>query len=140
MSNGTNTPVSADDIFDAANTMKERFVALIKAIGDEIEEIFGNAAAAGHEPTAAEKATIESRRADQRRLRNSLNELAFATLEKLDNSAELETLRTRLTAVNAELKDDLQRLKSIARYAEIAAKAADGLTQLAIKAAATLAK
>ena len=46
-----------------------------------------------------------------------------------------QVLQGKLKAVNAGLKDDLARLKNIARYAEIAGKVADALTKLAEMAA-----
>jgi hypothetical protein len=126
---------SADEVFAAATAMKEQFENLKSAIDDQVEEIFRNATSARRDPTAAEKAQIESLRADQDKIDESLEALAFATLRKLDNSADIATLRAKLKEVSAGLKDDLKRLKNIARYAEIAGKVADALTKLAEMAA-----
>ena len=62
--------------------------------------------------------------------------LAFVTLPRLDASADEAELKNKLDSVKDELDDDINRLKNIARYAKIAAKVADGLTQLAIKVTA----
>ena len=96
------------------------------------------ASSAGREPSAAERARIESFRADQAKCRKSLDALAFATLRKLDNSADVTALQGQLKTVNSGLSDSLNRLKKIAAIAQIAAKVADGLTQLAEKAAGAL--
>jgi hypothetical protein len=129
---------SANAIFAAATATKDNFDALIDGIDDEVDKIFDGAASAGREPTAAEKTRIESLRADQAKLRKSEDALAFATLRKLDNSADVVALQSQLQTVNAGLKDCLGRLRKIAAIAQIAAKVADGLTQLAEKAAGAL--
>ncbi|HVO16132.1 MAG TPA: hypothetical protein VMV26_13010 [Alphaproteobacteria bacterium] len=129
---------SADAIFAAATEMKDRFDALIDGIDDEVDKIFDAASSAGREPNAAEKARIDQLGADQAKLRKSQDALAFATLRKLDNSADVVALQSQLQTVNAGLKDCLGRLRKIAAIAQIAAKVADGLTQLAEKAAGAL--
>jgi hypothetical protein len=66
--------------------------------------------------------------------------LAFVTAARLDNSDDVKQLREKLKSINANLNDDLERLKKIAIYAAIAAQVADGLAQLAEQVAAAAAK
>lgn len=129
---------SADAIFAAATETKDRFDALIDGIDDQIDEIFDAASSAGREPSAADQARIAQLRTDQDKLERSLDALAFATLRKLDNSADVAMLREKLKSVNAGLADNIARLKTIARIAKIAGQVADALTKLAEKAAAAM--
>ena len=66
--------------------------------------------------------------------------LAFVTAQRLDNTAEIDHLLRQVQAINAGPVDDLNRLKKIERYAEIAAKVADGLARAAEKLARLAAK
>ena len=67
-------------------------------------------------------------------------ELGFATAARLDNSDDVKELREKLKSINANLRDDVNRLKKIATYAAIAAQIADGLTKLAEQVAGAVAK
>lgn len=129
---------SADAIFAAATVVKDNFNELIDGIDDEVDRIFDDASSAGRQPNAAEKARMNLLRADQEKLRKSLDSLAFATARNLDNSADIATLQSAITTVNAGLKGSLKRLDKIAAIAAVAAKVAAGLEQLAEEAAGAL--
>ena len=140
MPNGKIDAQSAQAIFDEAIKVRDGLGDLISQIAAEDKEIQRTAARANRPLTPAEEAHRDKLDADRGRLRQALDDLSFETLERLDNSADVAELKDKLDSVNDGLKADLNRLKNITRYAEIAAKVLDALTQLAIKAAKTLAK
>lgn len=131
---------SAQAIFDEAIKVRDGLGDLISQIAVEDKEIQRTAARANRPLTPAEEAHRDKLDAHREKLRQALDDLSFETLERLDNSADVTELKGKLDSVNDDLKAELGRLKNIAHYAEIAAKVLDALTQLAIKAAAALAK
>jgi hypothetical protein len=107
---------------------------------NDIDEIVLAAALEGRPLSEAEKQRRRALRAEQSEVQDAFRALAFVTLARLDQSAELAALHAKMTGINAVLADDLDRLKDIARYATIAARVADGLAQLAAKVAAAAAR
>ena len=89
--------------------------------------------------TNVEKARRKALRASQSDVGDALAALAFATLARLDSSADVLELQGKLDEINDNLVDDLTRLKNIARYAAVAAQVADGLAVLAEQVAGALA-
>ena len=108
-------------------------------IQGEIDEILLGAAKEGRPLSDDDKVRRKKLRGEQASVQNAFAELAFATLARLDKSSGVAELKGKLDSINAELSDDLDRLKAIARYADVAAKVADGLAQLAGKVAGALA-
>lgn len=126
----------SDEVIVAEATKSRSDLAeLDHKIQEEIDEIVLAAARAGRPLSADDENRRKVLRADQLEVQEAFEVLAFATLGRLDKSADVEVLKGKLDSINANLIDDLDRLKNVARYAEIAAKVADGLTQLAIKVA-----
>ena len=88
--------------------------------------------------TAAELKRRKALRATQAEIREAFKILAFVTAQRLDNTNEVARLHRQMKAVNGGLKDDLERLKKIEKYARIAAKVADALAKAAAKLAAKM--
>jgi len=129
----------AEDIVKTAMQTRSDLLALDHQLQEEIDEIVLTAARAGNPLSDADKARRRELRARQLEVDDSFEELAFATLARLNNSADLVELKKKIDAISGNLEDDLTHLKNIAKYAAIEAKVADGLAQLALKAAAALA-
>lgn len=125
----------AQDIVSEAMKTRSALTDLDHAIQEEIDEIVLTAARERRALSDDDKARRKALRADQVEIQDAFKVLAFVTLPRLDASADVAKLKNKLESVKDELDDDINRLKGIARYAEIAAKVADGLTQLAIKVA-----
>lgn len=125
----------AQDIVSEAMKTRSALTDLDHAIQEEIDEIVLTAARERRALSDDDKARRKALRADQVEIQDVFKVLAFVTLPRLDASSDVAKLKNKLESVKDELDDDINRLKGIARYAEIAAKVADGLTQLAIKVA-----
>ncbi len=125
----------AQDIVNAAMKTRSALTDLDHAIQGEIDEIVLTVARERRALSDDDKARRKALRADQVEIQDAFKVLAFVTLPRLDASADVAELKNKLDSVKDELDDDINRLKNIARYAKIAAKVADGLTQLAIKVA-----
>lgn len=130
---------SAQAIVAEAMTSRMRLLDLDHELQSEIDEIVLGAARAGRPLTSEEKVRRKARRASQSDVGRAFKTLAFVTLARLDNSADVIELKGKLDKVNADLVDDLQRLKNIERYAAIAAQVADGLAKLAEQVAGAIA-
>jgi hypothetical protein len=130
---------SADAIVAGAMKTRSDLAELDQTIQGQIDEIVLGAARQGRDLSPAELDQRKKLRGDQADVQDAFAALAFATLRRLDNSADVADLKTKLDAINAGLTTDLNRLKAIARYAAIAAKVADGLAQLASKVTAVAA-
>ena len=129
---------TAKDIVNEAMQTRSALTDLDHAFQEEIDEIVLTAARERRPLSDDGKARRKALRADQVEIQDAFKALAFVTLPRLDASADVAELKNKLDSVKDELDDDLKRLKNIARYANIAAKVADGLTQLAIKVASAV--
>jgi hypothetical protein len=127
---------TADAIVAQAIKIRADLGDLDKKIQGQIDEIVMTAAREGRPLSDADKTQRDALREQQSNVEDAFDELAFATLSRLDQSADVDQLKGSLATINATLTDDLGRLQNIARYAETAANVADGLAQLAAKVAA----
>jgi hypothetical protein len=130
---------TAKDIVAKAMMARADLGELDHTLQGGIDEIVLAAARAKRPLSSDEKNRRKALRATQAEVEDAFEELAFATLARLDNSADVAELKGKLDSINANLADDLERLKNIERYAAIAAKVADGLAQLATKVAGAIA-
>lgn len=130
---------TAEAIVADAMQSRAHLLDLDHALQSEIDEIVLGAARAGRPLTNDEKARRKVLRASQADVGEAFRALAFATLARLDSSADVLELKGKLDEINDNLVDDLARLKNIARYAAIAAQVADGLAVLAEQVAGALA-
>jgi uncharacterized phage infection (PIP) family protein YhgE len=90
----------------------------------------------GNRPlTDEEKSERTQMRASQSEVRDAYTELAFVTLQRLDDSAEVAQLHARLERINRGLQDDIAALRRIAAVAETAAKVSDKVADIAAKLA-----
>jgi hypothetical protein len=64
-----------------------------------------------------------------------LTDLVFFTLIRLNESDEIAELQRKMDGINGALRDDLEDLKRIERYAATAAKIADALAKATDKLA-----
>ena len=90
--------------------------------------------------TAEERSRRQQRRSAQTAVRAAKIELSFITLRALDQSPEVQRLINAFRSINQDLKQELDQLKSIAGYAETAAKVIDAMTEIAIDLAKVLVK
>lgn len=127
-----------NEIVAVAESSRNDLSTLERRLQERIDNIDFDAFAAERELTEAEKTERQSLRASQAELREAFQVLAFVTLRRLDESDEVIQLHTRMSRINKGLKDDLDRLKDLEEYAEIAAKVADGIGKLIEKAAAIM--
>jgi hypothetical protein len=131
---------TVDAIVAGATASRSQLASLDHTLQGAIDEIVLGAAKQGRELTDAEKQQRKLLRAQQADVQDAFEELAFATAARLDNSDDVRQLREKLQSINANLSDDLDKLKKIALYAAIAAQVADGLAKLAEQVAGVVAK
>jgi hypothetical protein len=131
---------TVDAIVAGATASRSQLASLDHTLQGAIDKIVLGAAKQGRELTDDEKKQRKLLRAQQADVQEAFEELAFATAARLDNSDDVRQLREKLQSINANLGDDLDRLKKIAIYAAIAAQVADGLAKLAEQVAGAVAK
>lgn len=66
-------------------------------------------------------------------LGDALQDLGLSAIDALENSDDIDLLIGEINAVNQQLKDDLDHLKTMAAHAEKAAKVAEALATAAGK-------
>jgi len=135
MSNGA---AAVDDIVVAAAQARQGLATLEHQLQSDIDEIDLRAFREERPLTAEERARRRTMRAAQAETRDGFASLAYVTARRLDDSAETGRLLARVRDINAGLGDDLDDLKTIERYATIAAKVADGIAVVAAKLAAKM--
>ncbi len=126
------------EIVAAAVEARRELSDLERVLQEEIDEIDFTAFVERRPLTPQEKQLRRVRRSDQGEVRDAFKELAFVTLQRLDQSAEVQQLVAKLTQVNERLGEDLDELKAIERYTAIAAKVADTLAKVVGKLAGLL--
>ncbi len=95
----------------------------------EIEDLRARAREPGG-LTAEEQARLDERRAQRMEAGVAFRDLTFVALSKLDNSQEVANMIAKMRRVNQDLKDDIERLRHIARYADTAAQIAAGISTI----------
>lgn len=118
------------DIVAAAAVARRNLSDLEQRLQSEIDRLDFAAFGEGRSLTQDEAIRRTQLRASQSEVRDAFVELAFFTVSRLDNSAEVETLSARMTRINRGLADDLARLKRIAGFARTVAKVADGVAKV----------
>lgn len=126
---------SVQAIVDEAKAARRNLADLETQLQQEIDEIQATAFREGRDLTTEERAIRTARRASLRNARAAYAEMAYVTLRRLNNADELAGLRQKMEQINTTLKGDLDRLKRIARYAQIAARVADSVAKVAAKMA-----
>ena len=127
-----------DDIIAEAKTARRILGDLEQDLQEEIDEIRFLAFSEKRPLTDAEKATLNERRAEKSEARAAQAELIFVTLQRINQSDELQVLKRKMDEINKGLKDDLDHLKTIARYAKVAADVAESVEKVATQVAAVV--
>lgn len=131
MSNGQ----TSDDIIAEARSARRELADLDQQIQEQIDQIDFDAFRDRRDLTPEERSLRQERRANQAEVREAYVSLAYVTLRRLDESDEVKRLQQKMKEINLGLSDDLDRLKRIERYAEVAAKIADSIAKIAAKVA-----
>jgi hypothetical protein len=126
---------TVDEIVASVDTAHSELGKLERELQEEIDEIRISAARAGRSPNPTELQRLKELRAEKAEARQVLNDLVIFTLIRLNESGEIAALQRKMDEINVALRDDLEDLKRIERYAEIAAKVADALAKATEKLA-----
>lgn len=90
--------------------------------------------------TTQEIVELQQLRATQRECREDMIILAFVNATRLDDTVEVQRLSQQMRLVNLGLKDNLEHLRALERFATIAAQVADFLAKATERLAAFAAK
>lgn len=125
-----------DEIFEEAKVARRELADLEHELQEEIDEIRFRAFEEGRAMTEDEKKTRDLRRAEKAEARDAYVAMTFITLQRLNHAEELKHLIRRMEEINLNLKDDLDHLRNISRYAELAARVGDAVAGVAQSVAA----
>jgi hypothetical protein len=121
---------SVQDIVNAAQAARRSLSDLEQQLQTEIDRIDFKAGQEGRDLTPAETKRRTQLRASQSEVREAFVELAFVTVSRLDQSAEVAALSARMDRINRGLSDDLNRLKQIANFATMVAQVAEAVAKV----------
>ena len=128
----------SDEVVAEADKTRIDLAAMERNLQERIDEIDFDAFAESRDLTAAENEERQGLRASQAEVREAFQVLAYVTLRRLDDNAEVTQLHKRMAQIQNGLKDDLERLKSIQRHAETAAKVSASLVSIVGKVASII--
>lgn len=80
--------------------------------------------------TPEEKEQQKKLRASQVEISDSINNLSFETLQKLDSSSEVEALVARIESINNIVKEEAAKLDSVSAFAKQAQETTAALASL----------
>ena len=123
------------EIIAASRQARRNLAELEQELQDEISEINFTAFSEGREVNAAEHKRRKARRASQFEVREAYVLLAYETLRDLDESEEVARLQEKMANIDRGLRDDLDHLKTIEKYAETVTRVVDEFAKIAEKAA-----
>lgn len=126
---------TVDEIAASVETVRSELGKLELELQEEIDEIRISAARAGRSLNPEELRRLKELRAEKAEARQVFTDLVFFTLKRLNESDEIADLQRKMDGINSALRDDLEDLKRIERYAAIAAKVADALAKATEKLA-----
>lgn len=126
---------TVDEIAASVETVRSELGKLELELQEEIDEIRISAARAGRSLNPEELRRLKELRAEKAEARQVFTDLVFFTLKRLNESDEIADLQRKMDGINTALRDDLEDLKRIERYAAIAAKVADALAKATEKLA-----
>jgi hypothetical protein len=129
-SDAVNRNVTIDAIVASAAEARKHLGKLEHRLQGEIDDIDFVAFAENRPLTEAEREQRRQLRASQTEVRDAFVQLAFVTLQRLDNSLEILSLNKRMQAIQKNLADDLGTLKNIERIADTVAKVSDSVAQV----------
>ena len=126
---------TAAEIVEAVREARRALGELDQQLQSEIDTIdFADFSAPGG-MSAEDRVRRTELRASQTEARDAYNALVLFSLMRLNHSNEVRDLHHRMTALVQSLGDDLERLKTVERYAATATKVADALAKAASKLA-----
>ena len=128
-----NNPPTAQEILDSASDAQGKLTAQEKTLQNEIQNI--DDVEFDHPLTDEQKKLRENLRTAQKQCRAGMAELAFVTLEALDNSAEVQKLANAFKTINADLKTALDRVKHLASIAATVQQVVDAVAKVAAQLA-----
>lgn len=128
-----NDSPTAHEILDSADDAQRKLASQEKTLQTEIQNI--DDIEFDHPLTDEEKKLRENLRTAQTQCRAGMAELAFVTLEALDNSAEVQNLANAFKTINADLKTALDRVKHLASIAATAQQVVDAVAKVATQLA-----
>jgi hypothetical protein len=115
----------------------DTLVALSEDLTQAEQHIVSRIAAAHRAATAQEKAEINKYRADQDNVSKLIHDLAWETLIRLEQSEAVASLATSIDSLDSGLKQTIEDLKGIQRFADTLAQVFEFVDQV-IKGLAAL--
>ncbi len=112
------------DVRAAFQIQRDAITALDAALAQESNKQEVDAVDQGRDLSAAEESRLDQISDTRIELAKALSELALDTLDALDNASDVDDLLDEIKAVNKQLEDALEHLKTIEGYAEIVANVA----------------
>ena len=128
-----NNPPTAQEILDSAADAQAKLIAQEKTLQNEIQNI--DDVEFDHPLTDEQKKLRQDLRTAQKQCRAGIMELAFVTLEALDDSAEVQNLAGAFKTINADLKAALDRVKHLASIAATMQQVVDAVAKVATQLA-----
>ena len=128
-----NDSPTAQEILDSADDAQRKLAAQERTLQKEIQNI--DDVEFDHPLTEEQEKLRKNLRAAQKQCRAGMAELAFVTLEALDNSAEVQNLANAFKTINADLEAALDRVKHLASIAATAQQVVDAVAKVAAQLA-----
>lgn len=129
------TSESIDDIVQDAGAARRNLSDLEHGLRSEIDDIKFRVVRERRPPNAEEVKRRDELRASLAEVRDAQQELGLVTVSRLNDSHEVAALLVRMNEINSGLKDDLDRLKRVAKLAQTVSKVADGVGKVVTKVA-----
>lgn len=132
--------MTVKQIVAARDEARETLGALASQLNDGIDAIEAKVFQEDRDFTSSERSRRDFLRASLNETNGAISELAFVTLDRLNQSDEVERMRADIDDVNRQIQGDLARLKKIADFAQQAADALALLAKIAEGLAGLVAK
>jgi hypothetical protein len=129
------SPKTIAQIEATAQSARNAIATLQKQLQAEQREINRTAFFAGRPLTTDEQARLAEIGIAFKKSNDALIELAFVTLQNLDDSQEVQLLQTRMSGINAGLSVDLDKLQRIEAVSATAARVEDTVAKVAAEIA-----
>jgi hypothetical protein len=129
--------MTVEQIAAAQDEARETLGKLASQLNDGIDAIEAKVFQEDRDFSADERSRRDFLRASLNETNSAISELAFVTLDRLNQSDEVKRMRAAIDDVNRQIQGDLTRLQEIATFAKQAtdalallAKIAEGLAKL----------
>lgn len=128
-------PNTKDEVMTQFREIRAHLHALDDALDQERREIRMKAFKEGRDQSQEETVRRKAIGARRMEIYDALEALGLDTIEALDSTDDLQKLITSIGFIIAELADDLEDLRDLERYAELAEKVSTGLVKVVEKLA-----